>query len=82
MGMRVHFLPAGQKKEPKERRLRGRGSRIRFDILSPLRIPHTIGTGILLGSRISFLVCRKKAIYLMDKRKSLYMQYCLGSTIL
>ena len=27
-------------------------------------------------------MCRKKAIYLMDKRKSLYMQYCLGSTIL
>ena len=78
----VHFLSMAKENEPKERHLRGRGSRIRFDILSPLRIPHTIGTGILLGSRISFLACRKKAIYLMDKRKSLYMQYCLGSTIL
>ena len=78
----VHFLPVSARNEPKKRHLRGRGSRIRFDILSPLRIPHTIGTGILSGLRISFLVCRKKAIYLMDKRKSLYVQYCLGSTIL
>ena len=78
----VHFLPVSAENEPKERHSRGRGSRIRFDILSPLRIPHTIGTGILLGSKISFLACRKKAIYLMDKRKSLYIKYCLGSTIL
>ena len=78
----VHFLPVSARNEPKKRHSRGRGSRIRFDILSPLRIPHTIGTGILLGSRISFLVCRKKAIYLMDKRKSLYMQCCLGSILL
>ena len=78
----VHFLPVSAENEPKERHSRGRGSRIRFDILSPLRIPHTFGTGILSGLKISFLVCRKKAIYLMDKRKSLYIKYCLGSTIL
>ena len=68
--------------EPKERHLRGRGSRIRFDILSPLRIPLTLDTGILQGLRIQFLACWKKVIYLIDKRKSLYIKYCLGSIFL